>query len=89
MKILPYDKNKQSTNEYDPCTQGIVTYTHHNRRTIDEFSLEARMQEKRRINTLIAQRNGLPVANLGDKNYKAVEYQKGFFNEGGLITGST
>ena len=29
------------------------------------------------------------MASLGDKNYKAVEYEPGFFLQGGLIAGST
>ena len=29
------------------------------------------------------------MASLGDKNYKAVEYDTGFFKAGGLIAGST
>jgi hypothetical protein len=31
----------------------------------------------------------LPLASLGDKIYKAVEYEKDFFLSGGLVTGST
>ena len=34
-------------------------------------------------------RNGLSMAALGDKIYKAPEYQTGFFKDGGLIVGST
>lgn len=34
-------------------------------------------------------RNGVPIASLGDKNYRAVEYETGFFHGGGLIAGST
>lgn len=34
-------------------------------------------------------RNGVPIASLGDKNYRAVEYETGFFQPGGLIAGST
>lgn len=34
-------------------------------------------------------RNGVPIAALGDKNYRAVEYESGFFQAGGLIAGST
>jgi hypothetical protein len=35
------------------------------------------------------QRNGLPMHSLGDKIYKAPEYQPNFFLDGGLIVGST
>ena len=35
------------------------------------------------------QRNGLPMAALGDKIYKTPAYVPGFFRDGGLITGST
>lgn len=31
----------------------------------------------------------LPVASLGDKNYKNPEFATDFFKEGGLITGSS
>ena len=34
-------------------------------------------------------RNNVGCKALGDKNYKAVEYDAGFFREGGLISGST
>ena len=35
------------------------------------------------------QRNHVPIASLGDKNYKAVEYETDFFLAGGLVPGST
>lgn len=34
-------------------------------------------------------RNGLPLIAPGDKNYKNPEYSNNFFQEGGLIPGST
>ncbi len=34
-------------------------------------------------------RGGYPLSSLGDKNYKAVEYEPGFFLAGGLVAGST
>lgn len=47
------------------------------------------MTRKARITNLAAQRAGLQMASLGDKSYKAVEYDSGFFFHGGLIAGST
>ena len=47
------------------------------------------MGAKKRVQTLYEARNGCPMASLGDKIYKAPEYQTGYFNEGGLIAGST
>ena len=47
------------------------------------------MGSKKRIATIYENRNGLGMAALGDKNYKAPEYEPGFFREGGLIAGST
>jgi hypothetical protein len=47
------------------------------------------MTQKMRIKSLNQQRAQLPMASLGDKNYKAVEYEPGFFLPGGLIAGST
>lgn len=34
-------------------------------------------------------RNGIPLKSLGDKVYKAPEYNPDFYKEGGLIPGST
>lgn len=47
------------------------------------------MTQKSRVKTLNDVRNGYPISSLGDKNYKAVEYESGFFREGGLVAGST
>jgi len=47
------------------------------------------MTKKSRVTNLAAQRAGLNMASLGDKNYKAVEYEPAFFFGGGLIPGST
>jgi len=47
------------------------------------------MGTKKRVHTIYDQRNGLPLASLGDKVYKAPEYLPGFFKDGGLIVGST
>ena len=74
---------------FEDNLRGKATFVEHNRKTVDEFQVEARMQGKVRIKTLYEQRNGLPMRSLGDKVYKAVEYQTGFFKEGGLIVGST
>jgi hypothetical protein len=47
------------------------------------------MGNKKRVNTLYDQRNGMNLTSLGDKIYKAPEYVPGFFKDGGLIVGST
>lgn len=47
------------------------------------------MTAKARVNDLNGQRGGYPMTSLGDKNYKAVEYESGFFRGGGIIPGST
>lgn len=47
------------------------------------------MGRKKRIDFIYEQRNGLPLKSLGDKVYKSPEYKPGFFNEGGLVPGST
>ena len=47
------------------------------------------MTQKARIKTIEEARNGLPMASLGDKNYKNPDYTPGFFKEGGLVVGST
>ena len=47
------------------------------------------MGSKKRVNSLYDQRNGLPMLSLGDKIYKHPDYLPGFFNDGGLIAGST
>ena len=65
------------------------TFDTHNKKTDKEFSLEDKMTLKRRIKTLAEQRGDLPLASLGDKIYKAVDYEKDFFLAGGLVSGST
>ena len=47
------------------------------------------MTQKSRIKSLVEQRNRMPMASLGDKNYKHPDYTPNFFKEGGLIAGST
>ena len=47
------------------------------------------MTKKHRVSTMDQTRGGYPIASLGDKIYKAVEYEPGFFRAGGLIAGST
>jgi len=58
-----------------------------NRKTVKEAELKTVMGEKRRFSTIYDTRNGLGIVALGDKNFKAPEYETGFFREGGLITG--
>mmetsp|Transcript_16582 Transcript_16582/g.11898 ORF Transcript_16582/g.11898 Transcript_16582/m.11898 type:complete len:134 (+) Transcript_16582:196-597(+) len=61
----------------------------HNRKSINEYKQEQVMGTKRRIVTMYEQRNGMPIASLGDKIYKSPEYLSNFYKEGGLIVGST
>ncbi len=60
-----------------------------NKPTNKEFSQEQIMTQKQRIKTIYEQRNGLPMASLGDKIYKNPDYSTDFFKDGGLIAGST
>lgn len=66
-----------------------VTYGHHNTRTLKESGLEQMMTKKNRVTGIEQQRASYPMTSLGDKIYKAVEYQSGFFVSGGLVVGST
>ena len=68
---------------------GVKTFVTANRKTQDEFSVDKKMGKKVQVTTLYEKRNGLPMRTLGDKEYATPEYQKGFFNGGGLIVGST
>lgn len=65
------------------------TYQHHNKKTEKEFTLEDQITLKKKILTIADKRGDLPLATLGDKIYKAVEYEKDFFLAGGLVPGST
>ena len=66
-----------------------MTFAVHNTKSEKESVLEKVISSKKRIQTISEMRGGYPLASLGDKNYKAVEYDPGFFNAGGLIVGST
>ena len=47
------------------------------------------MTAKTRVPSLEHQRNSLPFVSLGDKPYRNVDYQAGFFKDRGLVVGST
>jgi hypothetical protein len=64
-------------------------FDHHNKSKDVEYNVEKSMTQKARVKTLDGQRANLPMVSLGDKNYKAVDYEPGFFLAGGLIAGST
>ena len=74
---------------YEDLEIGKRTFVSHNRKTMNEYNQEKVMGTKKRINTFYEMRNGLPVSSLGDKIYKAPDYQPGFFRDGGLVAGST
>lgn len=74
---------------YEDDEVGIKTFIHlNNRRTQNEYLTTDKMGHKKRID-FEGQRNGIGVASLGDKKYKAVDYSDRFFHEGGLVAGST
>jgi hypothetical protein len=80
----------QTTNTWEDIPTGRATFVGiHNRKTQDTVDVEKRMGTKIRVTTTFEARNGLPMVSLGDKIYKAPEYQPGFFREGGLVPGST
>ena len=54
-----------------------------------EFNMEGYMNRKQRVPSLDSQRNGIPVATMGDKAYKQVEVSDRYYETGGLIAGST
>ncbi len=57
--------------------------------TTKEFSLENRIQAKRKISDLDSLRNGILCKIPGNKCFKNPEYSLEFFKEGGLVPGST
>ena len=73
---------------YEDDEVGIKTFINHNRKSMNEYLTTDLMGHKKRIE-FPDQRNGIGVASLGDKKYKAVEYSDRFFHEGGLVAGST
>lgn len=74
---------------HDNPKVGPKNFEHANSRTFSEYNQEQKMGTKTRIKTLYEMRNGLPMASLGDKHYKLPDYTPGFFQEGGLIAGSS
>ena len=76
------------TNDVWPFQRQTFATTH-NRPSTTEHGVESQMTRKQRVRTMQQQRNSIGCAALGDKVYKAVEYDPGFFREGGLISGST
>ena len=80
---------QQTTATYEDMPIGKQTFIMDNRKTTNEVDVTKSMGAKKRVGTMYEARNGLPLASLGDKNYKTPEYQPGFFRDGGLIAGST
>mmetsp|Transcript_88661 Transcript_88661/g.264490 ORF Transcript_88661/g.264490 Transcript_88661/m.264490 type:complete len:299 (+) Transcript_88661:67-963(+) len=54
-----------------------------------EVDLCAELQRKGRPTDLYSQRNGLGCRALGDKAFRHPEYDRGFYQAGGLVAGST
>jgi len=54
-----------------------------------EVDLSAELQRKTRPLDLVSQRNGLGCNSLGDKAYRHPEYEKEFYQAGGLVAGSS
>lgn len=69
--------------------RGIKTDVELKYRKSDDIALESQMQRKARLNRYYDKRNGISVAALGDKPYKATNYTADFYKHGGLIPGSS
>mmetsp|Transcript_15383 Transcript_15383/g.23178 ORF Transcript_15383/g.23178 Transcript_15383/m.23178 type:complete len:267 (+) Transcript_15383:172-972(+) len=54
-----------------------------------EYQIETTINRKQRIPSITRMRNGIPIANPGDKSYRDAEKSIGFYKEGGLIAGSS
>ena len=56
----------------------------------DEYDMESYMNRKQRPGRSIeSMRNGIPVAVPGDRAFKKVEHEPGYYAKGGLIPGSS
>jgi hypothetical protein len=55
----------------------------------DELQFEKFINRKKRVNNIIDLRNNIPVAIAGDKPYKKVELSAKFYEQGGLIPGTS
>lgn len=54
-----------------------------------DYFVDEIMGKKKRLNSVLERRNFHPLISPGDKIYKNVEYQPGFFKLEGLVVGST
>jgi hypothetical protein len=54
-----------------------------------EMDLSQLMTSRRRCRDLVSQRNGIDCRTLGDKSYRHPEYDKDFYQAGGLAVGSS
>lgn len=87
-KHLP-ERNARTTKTLDNPKLCLKAFATDNRQSEVEHEVEKNMTRKGRITNLAAQRAGMQMTSLGDKNYKAAEYETGFFFAGGLVAGST
>jgi hypothetical protein len=69
--------------------RGIKTFGSANSLSEKGYEIEQKLQRKARVLGLDNQRNGLEVTSLGDKSYKYPEYASNFYQQGGLIAGSS
>ena len=84
------DQGGQTFETYEDKPIGKTTFLGlDNRKTTKEVEVKFAMGAKKQVTTMFEARNGLAMTSLGDKNYKAPEYQPGFFRDGGLVAGST
>lgn len=82
-------KEEVLSGSVDPFKGGLKPIPEKHQRTEKEHEVKEEMGAKKRVEGLEAQRNELPVRNLGDKPYKYAEDSNEFFKEGGLVPGST
>lgn len=54
-----------------------------------QYDMETFMNKKQRVRDINTMRNGIPVAVPGDRPFKKVEQEPGYFEKGGLIPGSS
>lgn len=54
-----------------------------------QYDMESYMNKKQRVTTIERMRNGIPVVVPGDRAFKKVEHEPGYYAKGGLIPGSS
>lgn len=89
IRILPDQQNRRSETMFLPSVGWKTKKKILVHGSSEEYDVESNMNRKQRISSVEVSRNGIAVSVPGDKCYREVNKEPGFYKSGGLIPGSS